>query len=148
MRRRTRRSRLDRNKGSVGDAAATPYDFLEDDFFEEDLRPEDCFDADFLPDDFFFGTLPPARRASDSPIVNGQPLWPDDRLKASAVTFRLGGTYELAERFRAIAHIGRGFRALALLPHAFDALVSARGARTATRRAQVSPGFGGFSVGF
>jgi hypothetical protein len=42
---------------------------LEDAFFEEDLRPEDFFDADFLPDDFFFGTLPPARCASDSPIA-------------------------------------------------------------------------------
>ncbi len=54
--------------------------------------------------------------AANAPVVNGQPLWPDDQLKASAVTFRLGGTYELAERFRAIAHIGRGFRA----PHITD----------------------------
>ncbi len=54
--------------------------------------------------------------AATAPVVNGRPLWPDDRLDASSVTFRLGGTYELAEGFRAIAHIGRGFRA----PHITD----------------------------
>jgi hypothetical protein len=42
---------------------------LEDDFLEDDFRLDDFFDDDFLPDDFFFGTLPPARRASDKPIA-------------------------------------------------------------------------------
>ncbi|MBX7184083.1 MAG: TonB-dependent receptor [Vicinamibacteria bacterium] len=54
--------------------------------------------------------------ASRAPVVGGRPLWPDDKLSASAVTFRLGATYELASGFRAIAHIGRGFRA----PHITD----------------------------
>ena len=30
-------------------------------------------------------------KASDSPIVNGQPLWPDDSLTAGDVTFRIAG---------------------------------------------------------
>ncbi|HQZ16782.1 MAG TPA: TonB-dependent receptor [Vicinamibacteria bacterium] len=54
--------------------------------------------------------------AATAPVVNGQPLWPDDKLNASSVTFRLGATYELADGLRAIAHVGRGFRA----PHITD----------------------------
>jgi hemoglobin/transferrin/lactoferrin receptor protein len=54
--------------------------------------------------------------SSTAPVVGGRPLWPDDSLKASSVTFRLGATYELAPGFRAIGHIGRGFRA----PHITD----------------------------
>jgi len=54
--------------------------------------------------------------AANAPVVNGQPLWPNDRLDASAVTFRLGATYELAQGLRAIGHIARGFRA----PHITD----------------------------
>ena len=54
--------------------------------------------------------------AATAPVVNGKPLWPDDGLDASAVTFRLGATYELTEGLRAIAHIGTGFRA----PHITD----------------------------
>ena len=54
--------------------------------------------------------------SATAPVVGGKPLWPDDRLNASSVTFRLGATYELAEGFRAIGHIGRGFRA----PHITD----------------------------
>jgi hemoglobin/transferrin/lactoferrin receptor protein len=54
--------------------------------------------------------------SSTAPIVNGRPLWPDDSLEASSVTFRLGATYELAQGLRAIGHIGRGFRA----PHITD----------------------------
>jgi hypothetical protein len=50
-----------------------PLDFLAVDFFAEDFRDDDFFapaffEADFLDDDFF-GTLPPARRASESPIA-------------------------------------------------------------------------------
>jgi hemoglobin/transferrin/lactoferrin receptor protein len=54
--------------------------------------------------------------SSTAPVVGGRPLWPDDSLKASSVTFRLGATYELAQGLRAIGHIGRGFRA----PHITD----------------------------
>lgn len=54
--------------------------------------------------------------AATAPVVNGRPLWPDDSLSASSLTFRLGATYELAPGLRAIGHIGRGFRA----PHITD----------------------------
>lgn len=54
--------------------------------------------------------------SATAPVVNGRPLWPDDRLNASSVTFRLGGSFELAAGFHAIGHIGRGFRA----PHITD----------------------------
>lgn len=55
-------------------------------------------------------------RAALAPVVNGRPLWPDDRLNASSFTFRFGGTYELAKGLHAIGHVGRGFRA----PHITD----------------------------
>jgi outer membrane receptor protein involved in Fe transport len=54
--------------------------------------------------------------AATAPVQSGRPLWPDDKLSASSLTFRLGATYELGEGVRAIAHIGRGFRA----PHITD----------------------------
>lgn len=54
--------------------------------------------------------------SSTAPVVSGRPLWPDDTLKASSLTFRLGATYELWSGVRAIGHIGRGFRA----PHITD----------------------------
>jgi hemoglobin/transferrin/lactoferrin receptor protein len=54
--------------------------------------------------------------ASTAPIQNGRPLWPGDKLDASAVTFRAGGTYEIASGVRALAHVSRGFRA----PHTTD----------------------------
>jgi len=49
-------------------------DFFEDDFFELDFLDEDFFDddffeLDFFDEDFFDGTLPPARRASESPMA-------------------------------------------------------------------------------
>jgi hypothetical protein len=49
-------------------------DFLVDDFFElvfldEDFLEDDFFELDFFDDDFFDGTLPPARRASESPMA-------------------------------------------------------------------------------
>jgi hypothetical protein len=46
-------------------------DFFDEDFFEEDFFVDfldDFFDADFF-DDFFAGTLPPSRRASESPMA-------------------------------------------------------------------------------
>src|SRR6185503_4766051 len=55
-------------------------------------------------------------KASNSPIVNGAPLWPDDSLDASAVTFRLGGVFELGGGFAVAATVGRGFRT----PHITD----------------------------
>lgn len=54
--------------------------------------------------------------SATAPVVNGRPLWPDDRLSASSVTFRAGASYELTRGLRAIGHVGRGFRA----PHITD----------------------------
>jgi hypothetical protein len=45
------------------------YFFFEEDFFEDDFFEEDFVDAAFFEDAFFAGTLPPARRASDSPMA-------------------------------------------------------------------------------
>ena len=54
--------------------------------------------------------------AATAPVVGGRPLWPDDALSASSLTFRVGGSYEIATGVRALAHIGQGFRA----PHITD----------------------------
>jgi len=44
-------------------------DFFEDDFFFDDFFDDDFFDDDFFDAFFLAGTLPPARRASESPIA-------------------------------------------------------------------------------
>jgi outer membrane receptor protein involved in Fe transport len=54
--------------------------------------------------------------ASDSPIVNGQPLWPNDSLTASDVTFRAAGVLTPSEPWSILLSISRGFRA----PHMTD----------------------------
>jgi outer membrane receptor protein involved in Fe transport len=55
-------------------------------------------------------------KAADSPIVNGQPLWPDDSLSASAVTFRAAGVLTPAQPWTILLSVSRGFRA----PHMTD----------------------------
>ena len=55
-------------------------------------------------------------RAADSPLVNGQPLWPDDELSATGVAFRAGVSARLSEAWRVSANVSRGFRA----PHITD----------------------------
>jgi outer membrane receptor protein involved in Fe transport len=55
-------------------------------------------------------------KASDSPLLNGKPLWPDDSLSASSTTFRTGAVLALTEALRLSANVGRGFRA----PHITD----------------------------
>jgi hemoglobin/transferrin/lactoferrin receptor protein len=55
-------------------------------------------------------------KASDSPIVNGKPLWPDDSLDVSDVTFRAGVVYTPVEGLSLLANFSRGFRA----PHVTD----------------------------
>jgi outer membrane receptor protein involved in Fe transport len=55
-------------------------------------------------------------RAADSPIVNGQPLWPDDELETTGVAFRGGLSATLTETWTVTANLGRGFRA----PHITD----------------------------
>jgi outer membrane receptor protein involved in Fe transport len=50
-------------------------------------------------------------QASDSPLVNGAPLWPDDSLSVNSPTFRLGGVLELTEGLSFVAGVSRGYRA-------------------------------------
>jgi hemoglobin/transferrin/lactoferrin receptor protein len=55
-------------------------------------------------------------KASDSPIVNGQPLWPNDSLTAGDVTFRIAGVLTPREPWTILLSVSRGFRA----PHMTD----------------------------
>jgi len=55
-------------------------------------------------------------QASDSPLVNGQPLWPDDSLSTGDVTFRIAGVLTPAEPWTILLSVSRGFRA----PHMTD----------------------------
>ncbi len=50
-------------------------------------------------------------RAADSPLVNGQPLWPDDSYHARSLTFRAGAVWFLANRLALSSSLSRGFRA-------------------------------------
>jgi hypothetical protein len=49
--------------------------------------------------------------AADSPLVGGQPLWPDDELDVSSVTFRAGGVWTVAPGIRILGSVSSGFRA-------------------------------------
>jgi hemoglobin/transferrin/lactoferrin receptor protein len=55
-------------------------------------------------------------RAADSPLVSGQPLWPDDELQATGVAFRAGISASATEAWTVTANLSRGFRA----PHITD----------------------------
>ncbi len=55
-------------------------------------------------------------RAANSPLVNGQPLWPDDSLTADAVTPRFGAVLTIVEGLNLSAQVSRGFRT----PHITD----------------------------
>jgi len=55
-------------------------------------------------------------RASDSPLVNGQPLWPNDELSASGIAFRGGMMLTASDAVTVTANVSRGFRA----PHVTD----------------------------
>ncbi len=54
--------------------------------------------------------------AADSPIVGGQPLWPDDQLTVGAATFRVAAVFTPAEPWTFVTSFSRGFRA----PHMTD----------------------------
>lgn len=58
-----------------------------------------------------FGGAAYESRASDSPLVNGQPLWPDDSLSASAFSGRVGAVAQPAEWFLLSTQYSHGFRA-------------------------------------
>jgi hemoglobin/transferrin/lactoferrin receptor protein len=49
--------------------------------------------------------------AADSPLVNGQPLWPDDELRASDATFRAGVVVSPKDPWAFTFSVSRGFRA-------------------------------------
>ncbi len=55
-------------------------------------------------------------RAANSPLVNGQPLWPDDSLAADAVTPRFGAVVTIFEGLNLSAQVSRGVR----IPHITD----------------------------
>jgi outer membrane receptor protein involved in Fe transport len=56
-------------------------------------------------------------RASDSPVVDGKALWPDDSLQVSAVTFKAGvAAMPGPEGLSLTANVSRGYRA----PHITD----------------------------
>ena len=54
--------------------------------------------------------------ASDSPIVNDEPLWPDDSVDVDSLTYRIGTVWSAAKNFQILANFSRGFRA----PHMTD----------------------------
>jgi outer membrane receptor protein involved in Fe transport len=55
-------------------------------------------------------------RATDSPLVGGRPLWPDDAEDFSSVTFRAGAVLTPGPSWSLSANVSRGFRA----PHITD----------------------------
>jgi hemoglobin/transferrin/lactoferrin receptor protein len=54
--------------------------------------------------------------ASDSPLVNGAPLWPDDRLRSTSAAFRAGASAVPGGPWTVAFNVSRGFRA----PHMTD----------------------------
>ena len=55
-------------------------------------------------------------KAANSPLVNGQPLWPNDSLRVDSVTPRFGAVLTIAPGLNFSAQVSRGFRA----PHITD----------------------------
>jgi hemoglobin/transferrin/lactoferrin receptor protein len=55
-------------------------------------------------------------RAADSPLVGGAPLWPEDSLRVSSLTFRVGAAWTVADGMQLTGNVSRGFRA----PHITD----------------------------
>ena len=54
--------------------------------------------------------------SADAPVVNGKPLWPDDAVDASSVTFRAGVVASPWKGWSLTGNVSRGFRA----PHITD----------------------------
>ncbi len=77
---------------------------------------------DLLPDRlraigaFRYGGVAYRASASDSPVVNGAPLWPDDSLNAASPTFRASVVAMPDEAWTFFGSVSRGFRA----PHITD----------------------------
>jgi outer membrane receptor protein involved in Fe transport len=49
--------------------------------------------------------------AADSPLVGGEPLWPDDSYDSTAVTFRVGAVWDVGRAVSLAAGVSRGYRA-------------------------------------
>jgi outer membrane receptor protein involved in Fe transport len=49
--------------------------------------------------------------AADSPLVGGEPLWPDDELDVSDVTWRTGGVWTVTPGMQILGSVSTGFRA-------------------------------------
>jgi hemoglobin/transferrin/lactoferrin receptor protein len=47
---------------------------------------------------------------ADAPLLDGRPLWSDDALDASAVTFRTGAVVKVTDQIRFTGNVSRGFR--------------------------------------
>ena len=77
-----------------------------------DVRPERLRLAGALR----YGGARYTARAADSPVVNGQPLWPDDSLTTSSVTFRASAVATPSDPWAVLVSVSRGFRA----PHMTD----------------------------
>ena len=63
-----------------------------------------------------FGSARYEARAGDSPITSGGPLWPDDSLGVSNVTYRASAVMTPDEQWTILGSVSRGFRA----PHMTD----------------------------
>jgi hemoglobin/transferrin/lactoferrin receptor protein len=50
-------------------------------------------------------------KASNSPVVAGEPLWPDDDLDVSSLTGRLGGVFTVRPGMEILGSVATGFRA-------------------------------------
>lgn len=57
-----------------------------------------------------------AAKQSDAPVVNGRPLWPDDELSTSGVTFRAGASFAATPTLLFTGSVSSGYRA----PHMTD----------------------------
>ena len=57
-----------------------------------------------------------AAHASDAPVVNGRALWPDDELRTSSVTARIGATIAPVQPWLLTGSVSTGYRA----PHMTD----------------------------
>ncbi len=55
-------------------------------------------------------------KQSDAPVVSGRPLWPDDELSTSGVTFRAGASFAAAPSLVVTGSVSSGYRA----PHMTD----------------------------
>jgi outer membrane receptor protein involved in Fe transport len=63
-----------------------------------------------------YGAASYRSRASDSPLVNGMRLWPDDSSRTSSVTFRAGAVVTAITGLNFSVNVSRGFRS----PHMTD----------------------------